>query len=151
MGQRDIRRLLVTGAMAVVRRALRRGAPRNPWLECVLERKPPMVAAFALANSGARHLGDGDARRKLSRSGADRRLIGHRAGTRAARARSARCKDTGTVRLVDGDFSVVADLPRRVDGNRETMAPMEKEDERRAKIVKPVPESVKPDPNEDRT
>ena len=54
MGQRDIRRLLVTGAMAVVRWALRRGAPQNPWLERMLERKPPMVAAFALANKMAR-------------------------------------------------------------------------------------------------
>ena len=54
MGQRDIRRLLVTGAMAVIRWALRRGAPRNPWLARLLERKPPMVAAFALANKMAR-------------------------------------------------------------------------------------------------
>jgi transposase len=54
MGQRDIRRLLVTGAMSVIRWALRRGAPRNPWLERLLERKPPMVAAFALANKMAR-------------------------------------------------------------------------------------------------
>ncbi|MFZ1725734.1 MAG: IS110 family transposase [Albidovulum sp.] len=35
MGQRDIRRLLVTGAMSVIRWALRRGAPRNPcWSAC---------------------------------------------------------------------------------------------------------------------
>ena len=54
MGQRDIRRLLVTGAMAVIRWALRRGAPGNPWLAHLLERKPPMVAAFALANKMAR-------------------------------------------------------------------------------------------------
>jgi len=40
--------------MPVIRRALRRGAPRNPWLERLLERKPPMVAAFALANKMAR-------------------------------------------------------------------------------------------------
>lgn len=45
---------LVTGAMAVVRWALRRGAPQNPWLERMLERKPPLVAAFALANKMAR-------------------------------------------------------------------------------------------------
>ncbi len=32
---------------------------------------------------GARHLGDVDTRRKLSRPGADRRLIGHRTGNRA--------------------------------------------------------------------
>ena len=50
----DIRRLLVTGAMSVIRWALRRGAPRNLWLERLLERKPPMVAAFALANKMAR-------------------------------------------------------------------------------------------------
>lgn len=54
MGQRDIRRLLITGAMAVLRWALRRGASHNPWLERMLERKPPMVAAFALANKMAR-------------------------------------------------------------------------------------------------
>ena len=54
MGQRDIRRLLVTGAMAVIRWAMRRGAPRNPWLARLLEPKPPMVAAFALANKMAR-------------------------------------------------------------------------------------------------
>jgi transposase len=56
MGQRDIRRLLVTGAMSVIRWALRKGAPRNPWLERLLERKPPMVAAFALANKMARSI-----------------------------------------------------------------------------------------------
>lgn len=56
MGQRDIRRLLITGAMTVVRWALRRGAPQNPWLERMLERKPRMVAAFALVNKMARGL-----------------------------------------------------------------------------------------------
>jgi transposase len=54
MGQRDIRRLLITGAMAVIRWALRHGAPRNPWLARMLERKPPMLAASALANKMAR-------------------------------------------------------------------------------------------------
>ena len=54
MGQRDIRRLLVTGAMALIRWALRRGAPGNPWLARLLECKPPMVAAFAPANKMAR-------------------------------------------------------------------------------------------------
>ena len=34
--------------------ALRHGAPQNPWLARMLERKPPMVAAFALANKMAR-------------------------------------------------------------------------------------------------
>jgi transposase len=54
MGQRDIRRLLITGAMAVIRWALRHGAQRNPWLARLLERKPPMLAASALANKMAR-------------------------------------------------------------------------------------------------
>lgn len=35
-----------------------------------------------------------------------------RYATRAAEARRACGKDTGTVRLVDGDYTVVADLPR---------------------------------------
>lgn len=56
MGQRDIRRLLVTDAMAVVRWALRRGAPQNPWLERMLESEPPMLAAFALADKMARRI-----------------------------------------------------------------------------------------------
>jgi transposase len=54
MGQRDIRRLLITGAMAVIRWALRRGAPKGSWLALMLERKPPMVLAVALANKMAR-------------------------------------------------------------------------------------------------
>ncbi|MBA3449398.1 MAG: transposase [Pseudaminobacter sp.] len=76
MGQKDIRRLLVTGAMAVIRWALRRGAPRNPWLARLLERKPPMVAAFALANKMARGIWAMLTRRKLSRSSDRWRLIG---------------------------------------------------------------------------
>ena len=54
MGQRDIRRLLVTGAMAVIRWAVRRGAPTGSWLARMLERKPRMVVAVALANKMAR-------------------------------------------------------------------------------------------------
>ena len=50
MGQRDIRRRLVTGAVAAIRWALRRRAPCNPWLVRLPERKPPMVAALARAN-----------------------------------------------------------------------------------------------------
>jgi transposase len=50
MGQRDLRRLLVGGAMAVVRWAAKHGAPAGSWLARMLERKPPMVVAVALAN-----------------------------------------------------------------------------------------------------
>ena len=54
MGQRDLRRLLVCGAMAVVRWALRRGETEDPWLARMLARKPVMVVAVALANRMAR-------------------------------------------------------------------------------------------------
>ena len=47
MGQRDVRRLLITGAMAVVRWAARRGAPAGSWLA-------RMLVAVALANRMAR-------------------------------------------------------------------------------------------------
>ncbi|MCE8538176.1 hypothetical protein KBY27_12000 [Ruegeria pomeroyi] len=45
-----------------------------------------------------------------------------RYATRAADARRACAKDTGTVRLVDGDYTVVADLPKRVDWDQEKLA-----------------------------
>jgi transposase len=54
MGQRDIRRLLVIGATAVIRWASRRGAPKGSWLARMLERKPVPVVAVALANKMAR-------------------------------------------------------------------------------------------------
>ena len=54
MGQRDLRRLLITGAMAEVRWAIRRSATRDPWLARMLERKPRKLVAVALANRMAR-------------------------------------------------------------------------------------------------
>ena len=47
-----------------------------------------------------------------------------RYATRAEEARRAAGKDTGTVRLDDGDFTVVADLPKRVDWDQEQLAAM---------------------------
>ncbi|OWJ88940.1 hypothetical protein CDV54_20150 [Paracoccus yeei] len=41
MGQRDIRRLLITGAMAVVQHASRKRVPDGSWLGRMLARKPP--------------------------------------------------------------------------------------------------------------
>jgi len=55
-GQRDIRRLLITGAMAVVRWAARKGAPEGSWLARMLARKDRMLVAIALANRMARGL-----------------------------------------------------------------------------------------------
>ena len=54
MGQRDLRRLLITGAMTVVRHAVRRGETADPWLARMLARKPRMLVAVALANRMAR-------------------------------------------------------------------------------------------------
>ena len=44
-----------------------------------------------------------------------------RYATRAAEERQARAKDTGTVRFDDGDFTVVADLPKRVDWDQQRL------------------------------
>jgi transposase len=54
MGQRDIRRLLIVGAMGVVRWACRNGASEGTWLARMLARKPRMIVAIALANKMAR-------------------------------------------------------------------------------------------------
>ena len=54
MGQRDLRRLLITGAMAVIHHASRRGEISDPWLARMLARKPKMLVAAALANRTAR-------------------------------------------------------------------------------------------------
>lgn len=55
MGQRDLRRLLIIGAMSTIRAAERRGgAPEGSWLARMLARKPKMLVAVALANKMAR-------------------------------------------------------------------------------------------------
>ena len=55
MGQRDLRRLLVLGAMSVVKSAARGGAVRDPWLAGMLARKTSKKPiAVALANRTAR-------------------------------------------------------------------------------------------------
>lgn len=56
MGQRDIRRLLIIGAMAVVRSALRKSVAEGSWLHRMLARKPRMLVAIALANKMARSI-----------------------------------------------------------------------------------------------
>jgi transposase len=53
MGQRDIRRLLIIGAMSVVQWAKRKGIT-GLWLKRMLDRKPLMLVAIALANKMAR-------------------------------------------------------------------------------------------------
>jgi transposase len=53
MGERTLRRLLIIGASAAVRWAMRRGSS-NPWLARMLDRKPAMLVIVALANKMAR-------------------------------------------------------------------------------------------------
>jgi transposase len=54
MGQRDLRRLLIIGATAVVRWAAKHGTAPQSWLGRMLRCKPPMLIAVALANKMAR-------------------------------------------------------------------------------------------------
>lgn len=55
MGQRDLRRLLIIGAMSAIQAAEKRGgAPAGSWLARMLARKPKMLVAVALANKMAR-------------------------------------------------------------------------------------------------
>jgi transposase len=56
MGQRDIRRLLIVGAMAVVRGACRRKGAEGTWVYRMLMRKPRKLVAVALANKMARSI-----------------------------------------------------------------------------------------------
>ena len=53
-GNRYLRWLLVAGAVAVIRYAQKHGTERRPWLGRLMERRPTMVAAVALANKIAR-------------------------------------------------------------------------------------------------
>ncbi len=48
MGQRDIRRLLIIGAMTRIRWAVKNGAPEGSWLQKMLQRKPRLLIAIAL-------------------------------------------------------------------------------------------------------
>jgi transposase len=53
-GDEALRATLVAGAMAVIQQALRRPDRASPWLVELLRRKPPKLAAVALANKIAR-------------------------------------------------------------------------------------------------
>jgi len=54
LGQTDIRRLLIVGAMRVIGWVGRKGGSTNRWLAALVARKPKMVAAVAPANKMAR-------------------------------------------------------------------------------------------------
>ena len=52
-GDEGLRSVLVVGATSVIQHALRSGKA-SPWLAALLKRKPPKLAAVALANKTAR-------------------------------------------------------------------------------------------------
>jgi transposase len=53
-GDRYLRSLFTTGALAIIRYAKIHGTKRRPWLAALLARRPTKVAAIALANKIAR-------------------------------------------------------------------------------------------------
>ena len=53
MGNPTLRTLLILGATTVLRHA-RNGGKASPWLQAILSRRPPKVAAVALTNKTAR-------------------------------------------------------------------------------------------------
>ncbi len=53
-GQSDVRRLLIIGAMSRLNWLGRKSIPENSWLARMMERKPKMLVAIALANKMAR-------------------------------------------------------------------------------------------------
>jgi len=53
-GKQYLRKMLVIGAMAVIKRAKQLGHTRYPWLAPLMERRSIKVAAVALANKNAR-------------------------------------------------------------------------------------------------
>lgn len=81
-GQRDFRKLLISGAMALIRCEIRKGDDANPWIARLIARKPRLVAAVVLANiplthasiccravDGTHHLGHGHSETDLPNSG----------------------------------------------------------------------------------
>ncbi len=53
-GDRYLRRLLVIGALSVIKRAKQTGSTRRAWLVALMGRRPTKIAAIALANKIAR-------------------------------------------------------------------------------------------------
>ncbi len=53
-GNRYLRKLLVVGALSVIKRAKQLGHSRYPWLTKLMERRSVKIAAIALANKNAR-------------------------------------------------------------------------------------------------
>jgi transposase len=56
MGQRDVQKLLIIGAMSVISASERKENFEDPWLAHKHENRPRMVVVVALANRMARRL-----------------------------------------------------------------------------------------------
>lgn len=56
-GDEALRSVLVVGSMSVLHHVRQRGGTGSPWLMELLKRKPPKLAAVALANKNARIAG----------------------------------------------------------------------------------------------
>lgn len=56
MGQKDIRRALIIGAMSCIASIIYRKKRCHPWLKDKIDRKSKMVATIALANKMARQI-----------------------------------------------------------------------------------------------
>ena len=67
MGRRDSRRLLITGSMAVMRRAIQKGPPIGSWLAKMLAGKRRMLVATVLANKLTRTVWALTARKDVNR------------------------------------------------------------------------------------
>ena len=101
MGHRDIRPLLIIGAMTVVRWAVCKGAAKGSWLARILAAKPRLVAAIVATEASA-----GGARLSRISAGAgliSRRLrwcVGDEGGRGAVRAnRSDRSRPGKAIRV----------------------------------------------------
>ena len=81
MGQFDMRRLLVCGAMALIFAATRKGIDPNSWLARLLARMLRKKAAIAIANKMARIIWAVVARRRNTGGGSGRRCLMSRPGT----------------------------------------------------------------------
>lgn len=83
--------------------------------QAVADLDPPILASLqGEIDAASRRLRE--ARQRLD-AGLERRY-----GARAAALRRTASKDTGTVRFEDGGFTVVADLPKKVDWNQDRLA-----------------------------
>ena len=56
MGQRDVRKLVIIGAIPVISASERKGLCEDRWLANMLEKRPRMVVGVAFSNPMARRL-----------------------------------------------------------------------------------------------